>query len=79
MSTISAAVSRITDCQKCYWITQSLLPSGGLRSVRASVACAWFFGTKEGGGSFHFARCIFTGRHEQDGVVANRLSQQRAR
>ena len=40
MSTISAAVSRITDCQECYWINQSLLPSGGLRSVRASVACA---------------------------------------
>jgi len=74
MSTISAAVSRITDCQEqeCYWITQSSV--GGLRSVRDSVACAWFFGTKEGGGSFHFARCIFTGRHEQDGVVANRLS-----
>jgi hypothetical protein len=32
MSTISAAVSRITDCQECYWINQSLLPSGGLRS-----------------------------------------------
>ena len=81
MSTISAAVSRMTDCQECYWINQSLLPSGGLRSVRASIACAWFFGTKEGGGSFHFVRCIFTGRHEQDGVVANRLSyrKQRAR
>ena len=51
MSTISAAVSRITDCQECYWINQSLLPSGGLRSVRASVACAWFFGTKQGGGA----------------------------
>jgi hypothetical protein len=28
MSTISAAVSRITYCHECYGITQSLLPSG---------------------------------------------------
>ena len=47
MSTIFAAVSRITDCHECYTITQEPVPSGGLRSLRASVACAWFFGTKE--------------------------------
>ena len=29
---------------------------------RASSACAWFFGTKAGGGLFPFARCIFSGR-----------------
>ena len=44
--------TRITDCHECYWITQSLLPSGGLRSLRASIACAWFFGTK--GAAAHF-------------------------
>ena len=62
MSIISAAVSRITDCHECYGITQSLLPSGGLRCSRACSACAWFFGTKRSGASFHFARCIFSGR-----------------
>ena len=61
MSTISAAV-RITDCHRVYGITQSLLPSGDLRSLRASVACAWFFGTKRGGGSFPFAKCISSRR-----------------
>ena len=62
MSTISVAVSHITDCHECYGITQSLLPSGDLRSLRASVACAWFFGTKGGGGSFPFAKCISSRR-----------------
>src|ERR1700752_4972342 len=64
---ISVAVSRITGCHECYGITQSLLPSGDLRSLRASVACAWFFGTKGGGGSFPFAKCIYVGHELKDG------------
>jgi hypothetical protein len=37
MSTISAAVSRITDCQECYWINQSLLV--GRLTLRESLRC----------------------------------------
>jgi acyl-lipid omega-6 desaturase (Delta-12 desaturase) len=62
MSTISAAVSRTTDCHEYYGITRSLLPSGDLRCSRASSACAWYFGTKGRDGSFPFARCISSRR-----------------
>jgi hypothetical protein len=43
---------------KCYRITRSSRPSGGLRCSRASDVYAWFFGTRGSGGSYLFARCM---------------------
>ena len=68
-------VSRITDCHECYGITQSLLSSGGLRSVRASAS-----GRKEASAYF-LSRDAYSqvgderkgGRRSKSGIVISAL------
>ena len=62
--TISVAVSRIHRLPRVLRDHPRKLAAvrATLRCSRASSACAWFFGTKGGGGSFPFAKCISSRR-----------------